>query len=211
MSKSKSKSKSKLYYDRQSVCQSVRHPSWTRDQFFFLFETFFRQLRVCNFVAPSLTWGRVCNLLLLLVLSSAVPLGSESRGTQDHTLLSQSLRLPPTWRARSPYLYPQEQGGPDIIPGTGLPFCRLLRLAGLRWRYSIPPPHWNNPCLTNYSYIIIWHHSMSIRASRNICYKDCDKTRTGPKLRQTSRWKIILQMLPTKQFDENQCVVMDGE
>jgi hypothetical protein len=45
------------------VCLGVRHPSWTRDQFFFLLEIFFTQLRVCYFVAPSLTRGRVCNLL----------------------------------------------------------------------------------------------------------------------------------------------------
>jgi hypothetical protein len=38
----------------------------------------------------------------------------------------------PTWRARSPYLH---------SPGTGWHwFCRLLRLAGLRRRYSNPPP-----------------------------------------------------------------------
>jgi hypothetical protein len=55
----------------------VRHPSGTCDQFFFLFEIFFRQLWVCDYVAPSLTrGGRVCNLLLLLVLASAVPLAS---------------------------------------------------------------------------------------------------------------------------------------
>jgi hypothetical protein len=34
----------------------------------------------------------------------------------------------------------QEQGGPAITPGTGFPFRRLLRLAGLRWRYSDQPP-----------------------------------------------------------------------
>jgi hypothetical protein len=49
----------------------VRHPSEIRDQFFFLLEILFRHLRVCYFVAPSLTRGRVC-LLLLLVLASAV-------------------------------------------------------------------------------------------------------------------------------------------
>jgi hypothetical protein len=42
-----------------------------------------------------------------------------------HTVSSDN---PPTWRARFPYLYPQEQGGPVIPPGTGFPFCRLLRL-----------------------------------------------------------------------------------
>jgi hypothetical protein len=38
-----------------------------RDQFFFLLEIFFRHLRVCYFVAPSLLSGRISNLLLLLV------------------------------------------------------------------------------------------------------------------------------------------------
>jgi hypothetical protein len=45
------------------VCLGVRHPSGTRDQFFFLLEISFRQLRVCYFVAPSLTRGRGFNLL----------------------------------------------------------------------------------------------------------------------------------------------------
>jgi hypothetical protein len=48
----------------------------------------------------------------------------------------------PNWRARSPYLYPQGRGGPVIPPGSGFPFCCLLRLARQRWRYSNPPPHW---------------------------------------------------------------------
>jgi hypothetical protein len=39
------------------ACPGVRRPSGTRDQFFF------RQLRICYFVAPSLTRGRVCNFL----------------------------------------------------------------------------------------------------------------------------------------------------
>jgi hypothetical protein len=41
----------------------VRRPSGTTDQFFFLLEISFRQPRVCYFVAPSLTGGRVCSLL----------------------------------------------------------------------------------------------------------------------------------------------------
>jgi hypothetical protein len=59
----------------------------------------------------SLMRGRVCSLQLLLALASAVTLGSESRGTRDHNLLSQI---------------------------RDFPFRRLLRLAGLRWRYSTP-------------------------------------------------------------------------
>jgi hypothetical protein len=46
----------------------VRPPSET-------LEIIFRQLRVCYFAAPSLTRRWVCNLLLLLVLASAVTLG----------------------------------------------------------------------------------------------------------------------------------------
>jgi hypothetical protein len=72
------------------------------------------QLRGSWYGALSLTRGRVCRFQLLLVLASAVILGSESQGTLDYILLSQ------IW---------------DV------PFRRLLRLAGLRWRYSTPPPH----------------------------------------------------------------------
>jgi hypothetical protein len=74
----------------------------------------------CQTVAGLLVWGAVCDemkwcrLQLLLALASAVIPGFESHGTRDHILLSQN------W---------------------DFPFCRLLRLAGLRWRYSTPPPH----------------------------------------------------------------------
>jgi hypothetical protein len=73
-----------------------------------------RQLRVCWRGALSLTRERVCRLQLLLALASVVILGPDSRGTRDHILLSQI---------------------------RDFPFFRLLRLAGLRWRYSTPPPH----------------------------------------------------------------------
>jgi hypothetical protein len=73
----------------------VRRPSGTRDQFFFLLEMSFKQLRVCYFVSPSLTRGRACKLLvqLLLGLARAVTLGSKSRRTHGDVLLS-PLRLP---------------------------------------------------------------------------------------------------------------------
>jgi hypothetical protein len=78
-SKCRSKSQSQRHITTtvsRLVRLGVRRPSVTRDQFFFLLEIFFRQFHVCYFVAPSLTRGRVCNLLLLLVLASSVPLGS---------------------------------------------------------------------------------------------------------------------------------------
>jgi hypothetical protein len=50
-------------------------------------------------------------------------------------------RLPQPGRPGPRIYITQEQGGPVIPPGIGFPFLRLLRLAGLRWRYSTPPPH----------------------------------------------------------------------
>jgi hypothetical protein len=67
------------------VCLGIKHTSGTYDQIFITV----RQLRVCWCGALSLTRERVCCLQLLLVLASAVILGSESRGTRGHILLSQ--------------------------------------------------------------------------------------------------------------------------
>jgi hypothetical protein len=92
------------------VCLGIKHPYEAYDQIFITV----RQLRVCWYGALSLTRGRVCCLQLLLTLASAVILGSESRGTRDHILLSQI---------------------------RDFPFRRHLRLAGLRWRCSTPHPH----------------------------------------------------------------------
>jgi hypothetical protein len=57
-----------------------------------------------------------------------------------HFTVSNSRLTPPG--VSGPRIYiPQEQGGPVISPGTGFAFRRLLRLAGLRWRYSNQPSH----------------------------------------------------------------------
>jgi hypothetical protein len=39
------------------------------------------------------------------------------------------------------FMSPQWQGGAVMSPDTGFPFRPLLRLAGLRWRYSNSPEH----------------------------------------------------------------------
>jgi hypothetical protein len=91
-------------------CLGIKHPSGAYDQICITV----RQLRVCWCGALSATRGRVCSLKLLLALTSAVIIGSESRGTSDHILLSQT---------------------------RDFPFRRLLRLVVLRWRYSTLPPH----------------------------------------------------------------------
>jgi hypothetical protein len=92
------------------VCIRIKHPYRTYDQIFVTV----RQLRVFWCGALSLTRGRVCRSHSLLAPASTVILGSESRGTRYHVLLSQI---------------------------RGFPFRRLLRLARLRWRYSTQPPH----------------------------------------------------------------------
>jgi hypothetical protein len=65
-------------------------------------------------ITSALTRGWVCHLQSLLALASSFILRSESRGTRDPILLSQI---------------------------RDFTFCRLLRLAGRRRRYSTPPPH----------------------------------------------------------------------
>jgi hypothetical protein len=85
---------------------------------------FFFQLNTCShsyYVTSSRTRGLVCRLQLLQALVSAVILGSESRGTHYHILLSQ-IRNSPTWRARPPYLYPPLTGGPSYTPRHWVPF-----------------------------------------------------------------------------------------
>jgi hypothetical protein len=74
----------------------------------------------CQTVTGLLMWGALSDEradLSFIIASSPRQhshLGSEARGTRDHISLSQ-IR--------------------DFF------FRRLLRLAGLRWRYSTPPPH----------------------------------------------------------------------
>jgi hypothetical protein len=55
------------------------------------------------------------------------------------TIFYSHLRLPQSGGPGPRIYIPQEEDGPVIPPGTRFPFRRLLRLAGLRWRYSNPP------------------------------------------------------------------------
>jgi hypothetical protein len=103
------------------VCLAVRHQSGTRDQFFFLFEIFLKQLRVCYFAAPSLMRGRVCNLMLLLALARVVP-----RGSRPYFIVP-ILETLPTWRDRSPSFYPTGKGWPGYTPGLWVPFPSPLK------------------------------------------------------------------------------------
>jgi hypothetical protein len=123
------------------VSLGVKRPSGTRDQFFFLLEIFFRQLRVCNFVAPSLTRRRVCNLLYncfwALAQQSLLRRSPAELTAIFYCLIWDS----PNLEGQVPVFISPRNRVSSFPPGTGFPFCRLLRLAGLRWRYSNPPPH----------------------------------------------------------------------
>jgi hypothetical protein len=112
-----SQSQSHITTDSQSASPSwCQAPIWNPRSIFFLLEIFIRKLRVCYFVAPSLTRGRVCNLLLQLDLASAV-----SRDSRPY-FIAPILETRPTWRARSPYLYPPGTGWPSYTPGHWVPF-----------------------------------------------------------------------------------------
>jgi hypothetical protein len=113
--------KSKSLYNRQSVG----------------FEIFLRQLWVCYFVVPTLTRGRVCNLLYncFSTLPEQSRLGwSPAELTAiyychiwDSPNLEDQVSIFISPRNRFAQLYPL---------GPGFHSCHLLRFAGLRWRHS---------------------------------------------------------------------------
>jgi hypothetical protein len=127
---------------RRPVCLGVRHPSGTRNQFFFLLEISFRQLLVCYFVTPSLTRGRVCNLLyncfwalpeLSLLGRSPVELKAIFYCLiWDSPNLEVQVPIFVSPRNRVVQIYPRALGSLFV---TSYDSQRLL------WRYSNPPPH----------------------------------------------------------------------
>jgi hypothetical protein len=75
------------------VSLGVRRPSGTRDQFFFFLRFSFRQCSLL-FLVPSLTRGLVCNLLFLLVLARAAPLGFALSDERSGRYQSISVSMP---------------------------------------------------------------------------------------------------------------------
>jgi hypothetical protein len=133
------KSKSKLCYDRRSVGQSVLVSSThlgLKTRFLLLSES-------CGFVDVGRSLWRengsaVYNCCWSLTAQSFLGPSPAGLVTIFYCLRFET----PQPGGPGPRIsIPQEQGGPVIPPGTGFPFRRLLRLAGLRWRYSKPPPH----------------------------------------------------------------------
>jgi hypothetical protein len=56
-------------------------------------------------------------------------------------------RLPPTWRARSQYLYPPGTGWPSYTPRHWIPFCRLLMICRATVEvFELAPTRSNTRC-----------------------------------------------------------------
>jgi hypothetical protein len=103
------------------VCLGVKHQSGAYDQIFITI----RQLWVYWCGAVSLTREQVCRLQLLLVLASAVILGSESRGTHDHILLSY-IRVFPNLEGQVPvFISPRKRMAQLYIQALGSLFVAI--------------------------------------------------------------------------------------
>jgi hypothetical protein len=142
----KLKLKLKLHYDRQSVGQSVLVSGTylgPTTNFSFSLKFSLDSCRVVILKRPL--WREDGPIIYCCCWSSPAQSRSGLSPTELKTyiLLSQFFILPQPGGPGPRIYIPQEQGGPDIPPGTGFPFRRLLRLAELLWRYFIPPPHGN--------------------------------------------------------------------
>jgi hypothetical protein len=111
-----------------TVCLGIEHSCGTCDQI--LFPVGMLLSEICCLVSM----GRPPWLEDESAICSVITQWSESLRTHNHTLLSH-LRLPQPGGPGSHIYIPQEQGSPVIPVGTGFPLRRLLRLAGLWWRY----------------------------------------------------------------------------
>jgi hypothetical protein len=116
------------------VCLGVGLPSGSHDQIFVL----------CLAVAGFLIWGTLSDERTGLKFTRTIasrPCSRVQVQQNSRPYFTPSYETPLTGGPGPHTDIPQEQGGPVIPSGIGFPFCRLLRLVGLRWRYSNPPPH----------------------------------------------------------------------
>jgi hypothetical protein len=131
------KPKSKLYYSQWSVGQSilVLSPVWGPRPYLFLS------------VVSLLMWGTLSDERIGLSFTIVAGLHQRShfwvRVLRLMTIFyCLRFETPPTWRARSPYLYPPGTGEPSYAPRHWVPSSSPPKpLSGLRCRYLNPPPH----------------------------------------------------------------------
>jgi hypothetical protein len=134
---------------------AVRHPYGNRDQFFFLLEIFFRQLRVCYFVAPSLTRGRICYLLLLLVLASQSRSGLSPAGLKTIFYCLNSWDSP-NQEGQVPVFISPRNRVPRNIPGHWVPFPSPLTTRRATVEVFYPASKWETvtaECLHKCTYV----------------------------------------------------------
>jgi hypothetical protein len=129
----------------------VRRPSGNREQYSFPLEISFRQLRV-YFVVPSLTRGRVCNLLYNCFWALASLLG---RSPSEYTAIFYCLIWDsPNLEAQVPVFISPRNRVAQLYPrALGSLFVASYDSQGLRWMYSNAPPHVEEWDLSTISYI----------------------------------------------------------
>jgi hypothetical protein len=125
------------------------------------------------YVTSPLTRGWVCRLQLLLVFDSTVILKSES----DHILLSQ-IRDSANLQGQVPVFTSHRNRVAQLYPQAP------LRLTGLRWRYSNPPPSG-------------WLLSLHYAKSTNLLWK----TKSKSKLLYNRRFMTKIGWRRGKDFD----------
>jgi hypothetical protein len=130
----KSKSKSKLYYDRQSIGQSVLVSGTHLRP-----ATYFSYSLLDETVSGLLMWGTLSDEKSGLYFSvfagyrqRSLSQICQSHGTHEHSLLSLFFRLPQPGGPGFCIYFPQEQGSPVIPPGIG--FNPLVKV-----KVTLPP------------------------------------------------------------------------
>jgi hypothetical protein len=132
--------KFKFSYDRRSVVQSVlMSGSHLEHMTRGLFSV--SQFRDSCCGAPSLTRGQVCNLLYNCFWALPEQSLSGPSPAELTAIFYCLIGDCPNVEGQVPVLYPPVAGWPSYNPWHCVSFCRLLRLARLRWGYSNPPPH----------------------------------------------------------------------
>jgi hypothetical protein len=115
----------------------VSNPIWDPRQYFCY----------CQTVAGLLLWDAFSDEMMDLSFTIAAGphhcsnfLVLLSRDSWPYFTVSDSRLLQPGGTGPRIYIS-RENGGPVIVPGTGFHFLRLLRIAGLQWRYWNLSPH----------------------------------------------------------------------